>query len=194
MNRDLSIQMKDIIETHKKMVAEFESSGLETIAAIAEMIIEALKKNATVYICGNGGSAADAQHISGELLGRFEFNRRALPAVALTTDTSVLTAVANDTSYETVFARQAEALVRKGDVFWALSTSGSSANILAAVKVAKNKGAMVIAFTGRENSSLEQMADICLCADNPLTARSQEIHQLAYHIICKIVEQDFISK
>jgi D-sedoheptulose 7-phosphate isomerase len=194
MNGNLARQINDIIEMHKIMIAQFQTSGLATIAEAAGAIVKALKKGATVYICGNGGSAADAQHIAGELVGRFECNRRALPAVALTTDTSVITSIANDVSYEAVFARQVEALVRKGDVLWAISTSGSSANVLAAVKVAKKKGALVLAFTGKKNSKLEKLADICLCADNKSTARSQEIHQLAYHIICKLVEQSFSGK
>jgi D-sedoheptulose 7-phosphate isomerase len=194
MNGNLARQINDIIETHEIMVAQLQTSGLATIAEAADAIINAMKKCATVYICGNGGSAADAQHIAGELVGRFESNRRALSAVALTTDTSVITSIANDVSYEAVFARQVEALVRKGDVLWAISTSGSSANILAAAKVAKKKGALVLAFTGKKNSKLEKLADICLCADNKSTARSQEIHQLAYHIICKLVEQSFSGK
>jgi len=194
INKNLEKRIDEIIETHKTMVADLQASGLETIVIAAEAIIKALKKGATVYICGNGGSAADAQHIAGELVGRFEANRKALAAVALTTDTSVITSIANDVSYETVFARQAEALVRKGDIFWAISTSGSSPNVLAAVRIAKRKGARVLAFTGRKNSQLERLADICLCADNKSTARSQEIHQLAYHIICKLVEQSFEGK
>jgi D-sedoheptulose 7-phosphate isomerase len=191
MNRNTEGQINQIIETHKKMVAELQASGLNTIAEAAEAIIRALKKGATVYICGNGGSAADAQHIAAELVGRFEANRKALAAVALTTDTSIITSIANDVSYESVFARQAEALVRKGDVFWAISTSGSSPNVLAAAEVAGQKGALVLAFTGRKKSKLERLADICLCADDKSTARSQEIHQLAYHVICKLVEQSF---
>jgi D-sedoheptulose 7-phosphate isomerase len=194
MKRNWLIQIAGIIESHKTMVAELQKSGLETIAGAAEAIIKALKKGQTVYICGNGGSAADAQHIASELVNRFENNRRALAAVALTTDSSIITSIANDDSYETIFARQAEALVKKGDIFWALSTSGSSANVLAAVKVARQKGALVIAFTGRKNSKLERLADICFCADNKSTARSQEIHQIAYHIICKLVEDSFIKR
>jgi D-sedoheptulose 7-phosphate isomerase len=191
MNRNTEGQINQIIETHKKMVAELQASGLEIIADAAEAIIRAMKKGATVYICGNGGSAADAQHIAAELVNRFECNRRALPAVALTTDSSVMTSIANDFSYETVFARQVEALVKKGDIFWAISTSGSSPNVLAAAKVARQKGALVLAFTGKRRSKLERLADICLCADDKSTARSQEIHQLAYHVICKLVEQSF---
>lgn len=194
MKKNHQNQIIEIIETHKKMIACFQVSGLGIIADAAEAIINAIKKGGTVYICGNGGSAADAQHIASELVNRFECNRKAIPAVALATDTSVITSIANDFSYDAVFSRQAEALVRKNDVFWAISTSGSSPNVLAAAKVAKQKGVLVIAFTGRKNSKLERLADICLCADNKATARGQEIHQLAYHIICKLVEQSFANK
>ena len=193
-NRKVENQIAEIIEAHKQAVDRFEASGLKTVAAVGEAIIKALKKGATVYICGNGGSAADAQHIASELVNRFESNRRALPAVALTTDSSVITSIANDSVYEAVFARQTEALVRKGDVFWAISTSGKSPSIMAAARMARRKGALILAFTGRKNSSLEQLADICLCANNKTTARSQEVHQLAYHIICKLVEQGFAEK
>jgi D-sedoheptulose 7-phosphate isomerase len=191
MNRNVEGQINQIIETHKKMVAQLQASELNTIVIAAEAIIRALKKGATVYICGNGGSAADAQHIAAELVNRFECNRRALPAVALTTDSSVMTSIANDVSCENIFARQVEALVKKGDILWAISTSGSSPNVLAAARVARRKGALVLAFTGRKKSKLERLADVCLCADDKSTARSQEIHQLAYHIICKLVEQSF---
>jgi D-sedoheptulose 7-phosphate isomerase len=191
MSRNLKKQVFEIIRTHRKMVTELEESGLETIDDIASAITKAIKKGATVYICGNGGSAADAQHIAAELVNRFECNRRALPAVALTTDSSVITSIANDDSYDNIFARQADALVKKGDVFWAISTSGSSPSVLAAAKIARRKGALVIAFTGKKKSKLERLADVCLCADDKLAARSQEIHQLAYHIICKLVEQSF---
>ncbi|MFZ2146236.1 MAG: SIS domain-containing protein [Sedimentisphaerales bacterium] len=191
MNEDTKKQIIETIETHKKMTAEFEESGIETVAAIAQAITKALKQNGTVYLCGNGGSAADAQHIAGELVGRFRRERKALAAVALSTDTSIITSIANDYAYENVFSRQVEALVREGDILWAFSTSGTSANIIAAVQSAKQKGAYVIAFTGKTNSKLEQIADICFCADSESTARSQEIHQLAYHIICDLVEQSF---
>jgi D-sedoheptulose 7-phosphate isomerase len=191
MSENFKKHIFEIIRTHRKMVSQLEESGLETISDIAAAIVKAIKKGATVYICGNGGSAADAQHIASELVNRFESSRKALPAVALTTDTSVITSIANDTSYEYVFARQAEALIRKGDVFWAISTSGSSPNILAAAKAAGRKGALIIGFTGKKNSKLERIADICLCVNNESAARSQEIHQLAYHIICKLVENSF---
>ena len=193
MDENIKQQIIDTIETHKKMLAEIKESGIETIAAISDAIIRALENNGTVYLCGNGGSAADAQHIAGELVGRFRKERKALAAMALSTDTSVMTCIANDYAYENVFARQVEALVREGDILWAFSTSGTSKNIIMAAESAKNKGARVIAFTGRINSRLEQISDICFCAENESTARSQEIHQLAYHIICDLVECNFTN-
>lgn len=193
MDEDIKKQIIETIETHKKMTAELQESGIETVVSIAQAITRALEQNGTVYLCGNGGSAADAQHIAGELVGRFRRERKALAAVALTTDTSIITSIANDYAYENVFARQVEALVREGDILWAFSTSGSSANVIAAVQSAKKKGAYVIAFTGTNNSTLEQIADICFCADAESTARSQEIHQLAYHIICDLVECSFAN-
>lgn len=193
MNADTQKLIGATIATHKKMVAQFEQQGVETIASIAEAIAEAMEQGGTLYLCGNGGSAADAQHVAGELVGRFTRQRRALPAVALSTDTSVLTCIANDYAYEKVFARQVEALVRKGDILWAFSTSGTSANVLAAVRIAKEKGARIVAFTGKAGSLLEHASDLCFCADGESTARSQEIHQLAYHIICDLVERRFAN-
>ena len=185
--------IKEAVETHRKMVAAFEASAFDTTVAIAEAIVQSLRAGGTLYLCGNGGSAADAQHIAGEFVGRFRVERRALPAVALSTDTSVLTCIGNDYDYDRVFARQVEALVRPGDILWAFSTSGTSPNVLQAAATAREKGARVIAFTGRPQSRLESMADLCLCAEAALTARSQEIHQLAYHIICDLVEQNLKS-
>ena len=175
------------------MIAELQTKGLETIAAIAKTIIKALKQDGRIYLCGNGGSAADAQHIASELVGRFERERKPLPAVALTTDTSVITSISNDYGYENIFAKQVETLVRKGDILWAISTSGASPNVVVAAKLAKKKGATVLAFTGKSNSKLEQIADICFCANDKSTARSQEIHQIAYHIICDLVERSFVG-
>jgi len=189
MNETIRNEILEAIETHKKMVAKLQTSSIETLAAVAEAITKALKQDGRVYICGNGGSAADAQHISSELVGRFERERKALPVVALTTDTSVLTSLSNDYGYESTFIRHVEALVKAGDIFWAISTSGASPNVIIAAELAKKKGACVLAFTGETDSKLEKIADICFCANDKSTARSQEIHQLGYHIICKLVEQ-----
>lgn len=191
MDEDIRKKIIETIEAHKKTIAELEAAGIETIAAAAKIITRALKQNGRLYICGNGGSAADAQHIASELVGRFEHERKPLPAVALTTNTSIVTSISNDYGYENVFAKQVEALVKKGDVLWAISTSGASANVIAAAELAKKKGAAVLAFTGNSDSKLERVADICFCANSKSTARSQEIHQLGFHIICGLVEDSF---
>jgi len=182
-------RIREAIETHRAMLTAFESHGIGTVIAMAQAIVQSLQNNGTLYLCGNGGSAADAQHIAGEFVGRFRVERKPLPAIALSTDTSVLTCIGNDYDYQSVFSRQVEALVRPGDILWAFSTSGTSPNVLKAADAAKRKGACVLAFTGRIDSKLQAMADLCLCAEAAVTARSQEIHQLAYHIICDLVEQ-----
>lgn len=191
MDKNIRKKIVETIEAHKKTIAALEAGGIKSIAAAAGMITRALKQNGHLYICGNGGSAADAQHIASELVGRFERERKPLPAVAMTTDTSIITSLSNDYEYKNVFAKQVDALVKRGDVLWAISTSGTSANIIAAAKLAKRKGAKVLAFTGISGSKLEKMADICFCANSKSTARSQEIHQLSFHIICGLVEDSF---
>ncbi len=193
MNENTKKQLAEVIDAHRKTLAEFEENSLETIVAAAEAITNAIKQNGRLYICGNGGSAADAQHIAAELVGRFECERKGLPVIALTTDTSLITSVSNDYGYENIFARQVEALVKEGDILWAVSTSGASPNVVAAAQLAKEKEALILAFTGKADSELEQIADICFCANSQSTPRSQEIHQLAYHIICQFVEQNFTT-
>ena len=194
MNEALKKHITDGIETHKRLIGQLQESGLDTLAAIAEAIKKVIRQDGRVYICGNGGSAADAQHIAAELVGRFERERKPLPAIALTTDTSVITSVANDFGYENVFVKQVEALVRAGDILWVISTSGTSPNVVAAAELAKQKRACVLVFTGKSDSKLEQVADICFCANSESTARSQEIHQVAYHIICDLVERSFCEQ
>ncbi len=185
-------QIAQTIAMHRKMLDSLETSGLGVIEKAAKTIINCIEKGGVIYICGNGGSAADAQHIAGELVGRFLKERKALPAVALSTDTSVMTSIANDSGFENIFAKQVEGLVKKGDCLWALSTSGSSPNVVKAANLAKKRGAKVIAFTGRKNSRLEKIADVCLCSENEKTFAVQEMHQIAYHIICGLVEQHFV--
>lgn len=193
MNENTKKQLAEVIDAHRKILAEFEANSLDTIVAAAGAITKAIKQNGRLYICGNGGSAADAQHIAAELVGRFECERKGLPVIALTTDTSLITSVSNDYGYENIFVRQVEALVKEGDILWAVSTSGTSPNVVAAAQLAKGKGALILAFTGKADSELEQIADICFCANSQSAARSQEIHQLAYHIICRLVEQNFTT-
>ncbi|MGD9109522.1 MAG: SIS domain-containing protein [Phycisphaerales bacterium] len=183
-------EISEALKIHKELLAQFEKVGIDIVTQAAEMLIETFKKDGRVYLCGNGGSAADCQHIAGELIGRFRREREALPAVALSTDTSVITCIANDYSYENIFARQVEGLITQSDILWAFSTSGTSPNVLAAAKLAKEKDARVLAFTGKADTPLERISDLCLCIDSPYTSSSQEIHQLAYHMICDLVEAD----
>ena len=182
--------IKAAIAEHKKLVATFETESIDTIVAATEMIIKAMNQDGCVYLCGNGGSAADCQHIAGEFVGRFLRERRPLPAVAFSTDTSVMTAIGNDYSFDDIFSKQAQALVRPNDILWAFSTSGNSKNVIAAAKVAKEKGAAVIAFVGKAGSDLETIADICLCAEAENSFGVQQIHQIAYHLICDLVERE----
>lgn len=184
-------QIVQTIAMHRKMLDNFETGCVKIIEKTAKTIISCIEKGGIIYICGNGGSAADAQHIAGELVGRFLRRRKALPAVAISTDTSVITSIANDYGFENIFAKQVEGLVKKQDCLWALSTSGSSSNVVKAAELAKKRGAKVIAFTGKKNSRLEKIADVCLCSENEKTFAVQEMHQLAYHIICGLVEQHF---
>jgi D-sedoheptulose 7-phosphate isomerase len=162
------------------------------IAEIARLTIETLKRGNKIILFGNGGSAADAQHIAAEIVGRFINNkRRPLPAIALTTNTSVLTSIANDYGFDKVFSRQVQGLVKRGDLVIAISTSGNSANVLEAVKVARKLGAKTVGFTGLSGGRLKKMVHIAFCAPSKITARIQECHITAGHIICELVEESF---
>jgi len=183
--------IKENLESHKKALAEFEANAGEVVERIAEMIIESVRQNGCVYLCGNGGSAADCQHIAGEFVGRFRKERSPLPAVAFSTDTSVITCIGNDYSFDEIFTRQVEALVKPNDILWAFSTSGESHNVVAGAESAKQKGAKVIAFTGRADSKLEKISDLCLCPNTHHPSTAQEIHQLAYHMICDIIDRTY---
>jgi len=178
------------IADHRRLV-EWLGTQVPLLQQAGQIIVEAIVAGHCVYLLGNGGSAADAQHIAAELVGQFKRLRRALPAVALTTDTSSLLSISNDYGFGHVFARQVEALVRAGDVVWALSTSGNSPNVTEAVQVARGLGARTIGFTGRSGGKLKPLCDLCLCADHTASDRIQETHQLAYHMICDYVEQHF---
>lgn len=176
-----------VLREHQQVIAALADQGL-VLDSIAAVIAECLRSGRRAYTLGNGGSAADAQHIACELLGRFKRERAALPALALSTDTSTLTAIANDLGYERVFARQIEGLVQPGDVVWALSTSGDSPNVLEAVRAAAARGATVIGFTGQSGGKLADLCAHVFRAPHTSSDRIQEAHGLAYHYICEQVE------
>lgn len=158
------------------------------IAAAARTIIDSLSAGGTVAFCGNGGSAADAQHLCGELVGRFQIDRPGYAAIAFTTDSSVLTAIGNDYGFDEVFARQAEGLLREGDVLVAISTSGNAVNCVQAVRVAVRKGARTIGMTGEGGGRLGELCELCLRVPHTTTARIQEAHITIGHILCGLVE------
>jgi D-sedoheptulose 7-phosphate isomerase len=160
----------------------------DVLIAIADVWLECLRKGGKILLCGNGGSAADAQHIAAELAGKFRLVRRPLPGIALTTNTSILTAVSNDLGYETVFALQVRALARPGDVFVGISTSGNSPNVLRAVEAAKEMGATTVGLSG-SGGPLKDMVDLALAVPSTDTPRIQEAHITAGHLVCGLVEQ-----
>jgi D-sedoheptulose 7-phosphate isomerase len=172
------------LEAHQRFVAE----SVPAVAEIAQLLVRSLRHGGKVLLFGNGGSAADAQHVAAELMGRFLVDREPWPAIALTTDSSILTAVGNDWNFEDVFSRQVRALARPGDVVVGISTSGRSRNVLKAFEVAREKGAICVGFTGSCGKELVRVADVCFQAPTSDTPRIQELHILAWHSICEIVE------
>ena len=175
----------------KRILAENLS---DMIANAAKIVLSVYKAGGKVFLIGNGGSAADAQHIAAELVGRFKLERMSLPAIALTTDTSTLTALANDYGYDRVFSRQLEALANDKDALIAITTSGTSPNILKAVEMAHSKGVIVIGLTGAKGSKLKDRADLTIVVPSDNTARIQEAHITIGHIICHLVEQGLFSE
>lgn len=171
-------------------------SALDRLASLApevdrvvNILADSFSGGHRVYACGNGGSAADAQHLVGELLGRFAFDRLPLPAVALTSDTATITAIANDYGFEYVFARQVTALAKPGDVLVAISTSGSSPSVLRAADAARAAGAKVVGLTGSRGNALAALCDECLVVPSDVTARIQEGHSILIHALCQLVEE-----
>jgi D-sedoheptulose 7-phosphate isomerase len=165
---------------------------LAEITSAATLVGGALRDGRKLLIFGNGGSAADAEHIAGEFVGRFVAERRALPAIALSVSTSVLTAIANDSSFEDVFARQIEALGQPGDVAFGLSTSGTSANVVAGLRAARERGLRTLALTGRGGGKVRELADVCVHVPADETARIQEGHLLVAHIVCEVAEREIV--
>ncbi len=175
----------------KRMMAQ---SLADTIVDAAQMILKAYQAGGKVLLIGNGGSAADAQHIAAELIGRFQLERTGLPAIALTTNTSALTALANDYEYDAVFSRQLEALASNKDILIAITTSGTSPNILKAVEAAHSKGVYVVGLTGGNGGKLKDMADLTIMVPSDNTARIQEAHITIGHIICHLVEKGLFNE
>ena len=178
------------IDEHIRTIESARESLADKIEIIGQVLSLSLANGGTVFWCGNGGSAADSQHLAAELVGRFRKDRRPLRSVALTTDSSVMTCVANDYSYDDIFSRQIEALGRTGDVLVAISTSGNSENVMRALKTAKNMGMTTVAFLGKGGGSCTNLADHFLVVPSQDTARIQEVHILVGHILCELVEQE----
>ncbi len=158
-----------------------------------DVSVQALRKGGKILFAGNGGSAADAQHWAGELVSRFNYDRPGLAGIALTTDTSALTAIGNDYGYDYVFARQIEALGRRGDVFIAISTSGNSKNILRAIHAARGIGISIIGFTGRKGGAMADICDICLRMPSDATPKIQEGHEFLGHVLCGLIEREMFE-
>lgn len=175
---------KDAAAAHERMAA-----NAEQVVAVANAITGALKQGGAVLVFGNGGSAADAQHFAAELVGRYETERRGWPAIALTTDTSALTAIGNDYGFDRVFARQIDALGRKGDVAIGISTSGNSPNVLRGLEAANDRELMTVALTGRGGEA-GKIARLHVRVDDERTARIQEVHATVLHVICELVDQE----
>jgi D-sedoheptulose 7-phosphate isomerase len=180
------------IADHLEVVRQMEAQ-LPVLEAIALAMTTALRAGGKILWCGNGGSAGDSQHLAAEIVGRYKRNRRGLPSVALTTDTSILTAVANDYGFEAVFARQVEALAEPGDVLVGISTSGNSGNVLCAMESARARGVVTVGFTGAGGGKLAALSDYLFAVASQETARIQEAHILAGHMLCDWIELDWIE-
>jgi D-sedoheptulose 7-phosphate isomerase len=183
--RDVRAALQEGIELRRELAA----TKAEAIADCAERIAAALDAGGKLLLCGNGGSAADCQHIAAELTSRFRATRAALAAISLTTDTSVLTAIANDFGFEEVFARQVEALGRAGDVLLAISTSGRSANVLQAARAARARGLLVVALTGAKPDALGELSDLVIAVPGTTADRIQELHITIGHVMCDLIER-----
>jgi D-sedoheptulose 7-phosphate isomerase len=182
-------KIKDLFFQSIQVKEELLRTSIGRIVEITKLTIDCLKKGGKVILFGNGGSASDSQHIAAELVGRFQKERSAIPAIALTTNTSVLTSLANDYGYESVFARQIEALGQKNDLVIGISTSGKAKNVSSGIRQAKKMGIKTIALTGGDGGEIARIADISLVVPSSVTARVQEAHITIGHILCELVEQ-----
>ncbi len=182
-------KIKDILLESIQVKEELLRTSIGKIIEITDIVIDCLKKNGKVILFGNGGSASDSQHIAAELVGRFKKDRTGLAAIALTTNTSILTALANDYGYEIVFAKQIEALGQKNDVAIGISTSGKAKNVVLAIKQAKKMSLKTITLIGADGGELAKLADVSLVVPSSVTARIQEAHITIGHIVCELVEE-----
>ena len=185
-------EIRDSLEVKKKLLESTEI--MAQLHWACEKAIDAYKKGRKILVAGNGGSAADAQHIVAEFVSRFYFDRPGLPAIALTTDTSIITAIGNDYGYEKLFSRQIEANGAEGDIFMGISTSGNSANVIAGLKQAKKQGIFCLSFSGESGGKMKELSDLCICVPSSSTPRVQESHILMGHIICAAVEEALFAK
>ena len=192
MKNYIKDQIKKSYET-KQTIYENEDL-LDKIEKVAQMCVELYRGDKKTMLAGNGGSAADAQHIAAELVGRYGFDRPSIPSLALTTDTSNLTAIGNDYGYDQVFSRQLEGMGQKGDIFIGISTSGNSVNIVKAFQSAKQKGIVTVALTGRDGGEMAKIADVALIVPSNATPRIQEAHILIGHILCDIIEKEIFGE
>ncbi len=192
MSTDFSSLFRQHLGEHQDAIAKLSAMS-DAIAPLSEAWLTALRGGKKIIFFGNGGSAADAQHLAAELVVRYRINRRALPGIALTTDTSILTAHSNDFGFESVFARQIEALAQPGDVAIGISTSGTSRNVLAGLQAANAAGCVTIAFTGEKGADCAAEAKLCFKAPSAITARVQECHLLVGHLLCDVAEQSFAA-
>jgi len=193
MEKDLD-RIKNVIQENIEIKKDIQQHLSNKILELSDKIFEILKQNGTIFLFGNGGSAADAQHVAAEFVGRFAQERKALPAEALTTNTSILTAIGNDYDFSEIFSRQIQARVSSNDLVVGISTSGKSANVLKALQTAKTLGATTVVFTGENDSEIKKLADICFNVPSNNTPRIQEAHILVWHIICDLVENKILNK
>ena len=189
--------MYDVIEKKILESAKIIQESISLSSKIQDAVVEiynSLKDGKKIYLFGNGGSAADAQHIASELIGRYKIERKSIPAVSFTTDTSILSSLANDYSFETIFSRQCESLVEKNDIVIAISTSGNSKNVVNGIIAAKMKGAKIIGLLGNNGGEIKNLVDIPIIVNSTSTDKIQEVHRVIYHIICELIEQKISSK
>jgi len=187
-------RIKDILLESIQVKEEILRNQIDQIAEVAQLMVDCLKKDGKVIVFGNGGSASDSQHIAAELVGRFKKDRSALAGIALTTNTAILTSLANDYGYDVVFSRQVEALGKKNDVVLGISTSGKAKNVALGIKQAKKMGIKTVVFSGGDGGDIVKLADVSLVVPSKITARIQEAHITIAHIICEMIEQELCQE